>query len=152
MRSLALIIIFNCASFSCSSQNIDNLRTYFLLSFKNEVYCDSLNLSIDKNINENLLNGYKGIYYIMKCNYIINPYKKILYFRKGKEILEKSIQKDPQCIELRILRYSVQNKVPIFLSYNHKTDEDISFINENKNNLKEVSLQHYIEKILEGIK
>ena len=152
MRLLALIVIFNCASFNCSSQNIDNLRTYFLLSFKNEVYCDSLNLSNDKNINENLFNGYKGIYYIMKCNFIINPYKKILYFKKGKEILEKSIQKDPQCIELRTLRYSVQNKAPKFLSYNHNIYEDISFINENKNNLKEVSLLNYIQAILEGVK
>ena len=60
----------------------------------------------------------------------------------------RPIKKNPNSIELRALRYSIQNQAPSFLLYNQNTKEDLAFINKNKKNIKELSLLEYINTIL----
>ena len=65
-------------------------------------------------ITTDLLSGYKGISYMIKANYSWNPYNKLSFFNKGKDLLDNAIGKDPSNVELRFLRYCVQANAPGF--------------------------------------
>ena len=150
MRRLIITTICVFQILNCTSQDIRKIRSYYLASSEKEIYCDSINTTLkDIKLNKDyVLSGYQGVYYIMKCNFIKNPFSKITYFNKGKKVLETCIKKNPNSIELRALRYSIQNQAPSFLLYNQNTKEDLAFINKNKKNIKELSLLEYINTIL----
>ena len=41
-------------------------------------------------------------------------------FKEGKRLLESAISEDPSSVELRLLRYSIQKKIPRVLLYTSK--------------------------------
>jgi hypothetical protein len=82
------------------------------------------NISVENNP---VLFGYKGMSKLMVCYHSYNPYTKLSYFVKGKEMLEKAISAQPGNAELVYLRFSVQTNAPVFLSYysNIKDDKEV---------------------------
>ena len=80
-------------------------------------------LNAEPNLTPTLL-GYKGSTLAMEAKYTLNPYKKLKYFNEGKSLLEKSINNDPQNIELRYLRLAIQSTIPTFLNYSKNIDSD----------------------------
>ncbi len=75
--------------------------------------------------------GYKGVGFTLKAKYESELAKKKNNFKKGVEMLEESIQKAPENIELRTLRMSVQENSPKFLNYNKNIEEDKKLIADN---------------------
>lgn len=51
-----------------------------------------------------------GNFFLAKHSY--NPFNKISYFIKGKNMLDDSIKKDPNNLEMRLLRFISQKKIP----------------------------------------
>ena len=76
---------------------------------------------------------------------------KLFYFQKGKKILESSIKKKPNSVELRFLRYTIQKNLPRFLFYYNHLDKDLIFVINNINSITDKKTQKYIEKSLESI-
>ena len=76
---------------------------------------------------------------------------KLFYFQKGKKILESSIKKNPNSVELRFLRYTIQKNLPRFLFYYNHMDKDLIFFINNINSITDKKTQKYIEKSLESI-
>ncbi|MCB0686700.1 MAG: hypothetical protein KDC53_09245 [Saprospiraceae bacterium] len=66
-----------------------------------------------------------------KAEYAFSPFQKFKYFNQGKKELELYIQKKPECVEARYIRYIVQKKIPTFLGYNKNMDTDKQYILEN---------------------
>src|SRR5690606_19321696 len=75
--------------------------------------------------------AYQGVAFTLKAKYEKELSKKKSNFKKGAEMLEGSIQKDPQNIELRTLRLSVQENSPKILNYNKNIEEDKKVILAN---------------------
>jgi len=65
-----------------------------------------------------------------QAEYTSWPFRKLNYFRKGKQILEEFIAKNPDNIEARYVRLLCQLNAPGFLNYDN-IDEDRAFINSN---------------------
>ena len=78
-----------------------------------------------------VLKGYKGASVMFMARSTWNPMTKLNYFSRGKVMLEEAIAKDKANLELRFLRYAVQNNCPSFLNYSASLDEDRSFILSN---------------------
>lgn len=72
---------------------------------------------------------YCGI--MQMANYTINPYRKLDYFNKGREALEKHISRNPDHIDARYVRVLIQSKAPRILNYYKNIQADISFIKKN---------------------
>jgi hypothetical protein len=64
-----------------------------------------------------LMTGYLGAANMVMAKHVLNPIKKISYFRTGREYLENSIKKSPDDTELRFLRHAIQVSAPSFLGY-----------------------------------
>lgn len=80
---------------------------------------------------EPLVLGYHASANMFMAMHTFNPFKKLSYFNKGKELLQKAIEADEQNVELRFLRFAAQTQAPSFLGYNDQIDEDRAFLNKN---------------------
>ncbi|TKC10510.1 hypothetical protein FA048_10015 [Pedobacter polaris] len=67
---------------------------------------------------------YKGASYMMEAKYAFNPITKLARFRKGKAAIEQAISKEPSNVEMRFIRFSLQNNLPGFLGYNGQIQAD----------------------------
>ncbi len=62
---------------------------------------------------------------------ILNPASKISYFRRGKQLLAKAVEQQPENFEIRFLRFATQTMTPDFLGYNQHIAEDKAFLLKN---------------------
>ena len=85
--------------------------------------------------------GYFALSTMMLAKIYKNPFTKLSYFNKGKNILEAAIKSYPDNVELRFLRYAVQAKVPSILLYFNDMDDDKEildgYLSNNSGNLAE---------------
>ncbi|MGZ3862713.1 MAG: hypothetical protein ACXVPN_15145 [Bacteroidia bacterium] len=100
-----------------------------------------------------LLMGFRAMCYMVLCKHTLNFFNRLSYFNKGKNLLETSLQKEPNNPELIFFRFSVQTHVPALLGYSGsiKSDKDflINYLRETsatKN--KDVDLYNNIKQYL----
>lgn len=75
-----------------------------------------------------------------------NPINKYSYFNKGKKMLEDAVKKEPNNVEIRMMRYISQEKTPKFLGYNENMNSDKEFILKNFKNSDDENLVSFIKK------
>ena len=80
-----------------------------------------------------------------------NPIDKLIYFNKGKKLLEDAINQDPYSIELKFLRYSIQKNLPKFLLYYDNIEKDLNFVNGSIKSTKDKEVQKFISTSLKSI-
>ena len=149
MNSILLILLFHFSSFS---NDINIIRDLYLSAYTSEENCNKLgeklsSIDRDKSI---LIKGYEGCFYFIKCKFINNPIEKIIYFNKGKELLEAAINQKPKSVELRFLRYSIQKNIPRFLLYDN-IEKDLNFVNNNIEGVSDMKAQAFITSSIKSI-
>ena len=92
--------------------------------------------------------AYLGAYQTIWANHVFNPLSKLATFKKGKNNIELAISKEPENVEIRYIRFSVQKNAPSFLGYNSHLKEDKDFLVKNKKNINSDLLQKNIETLL----
>ena len=113
--------------------NLSELRELYIeASFEedkaNELYELTKNSSIESDYKKFT---YHAIAILLQSKFAINPIDKLKSFGEGKEQLEKVISQYPKDIELRFLRFCVQEGTPAILDYKLNIEEDSQFINNN---------------------
>ena len=150
MKSLLLIILLYTSNYNI---DINTLRELYLSAYTSEANCNNLGEKLNRieNNNTTLIKGYKGCFYFIKCKFINNPIEKLIYFRKGKKLLETAIQEDSTSVELKFLRYSIQKNLPRFLSYHDNLEKDLNFVNQNIKSVNNKESQLFIINSLKSI-
>tara|TARA_B100000902_G_C26707023_1_gene620036 strand:+ start:23 stop:481 length:459 start_codon:yes stop_codon:yes gene_type:complete len=144
MKNL-ILFIFLISNNLCLSQNIDDIRDIFFNKKINIENCDSIENNLEKiKIKCNTMYAYCGANYFMYCNFTKNVYDKFMYFKKGKDILEEALAKEPNNLEIKFLRYINQINTPWFLNYKQNIKEDYSFIISNIEMIKSEKLKNQI--------
>ena len=149
MKSILLIVLLH---ISIYSNDINTIRELYLSAYISESNCNSLGKELNsiKDNNSILIKGYEGCFYFIKCKFNNNAIEKLLYFNKGKKLLETAIKQDPKSVELRFLRYSIQKNIPRFLLYNN-LEKDLNFVNENIEYINDEEAQKFITNSLRSI-
>lgn len=149
MRIFCLIILLFVADIIASaeeSSTIENIRKLFESAASNETSCDQL-ITILGQVNDqnstNLFQGYKGVAFMIQAKYNLNPYTKYNKFVKGKRILERAISKDGENIELRYLRFAIQNNAPEILGYNNNMEDDKKVLISELHKVSDTTLKKY---------
>ena len=150
MKAILLIILLHLTGYN---NDIDIIRKLYLSSYTSEANCNTLGKKLNtlEGNTSILIKGYEGCFYFMKCKFINSPIDKLIYFKKGKKLLETAIEKDPKSVELRFLRYSIQKNLPKFLLYNHNLEKDLNFVNENIKTINDKEVQKFIINSLKSI-
>ena len=105
------------------------VRKAYYLAVDNEESLKAFEaILINFNNPDNTILGYIGMSFMLKAKYAWLPNNKWEYFNKGKKFLESAISKDPNNIELKFMRFCIQNNTPTFLRYNKDLEKDKSQI------------------------
>ena len=150
MRLILIITIINLYSYA---NDISTIRELYVDAYKSDLNCNKLGETLDtmKKNSSTLIKGYEGCFYFFKCKFESNPISKLIYFKKGKKILENAITLDPNSVELKFLRYNIQSNLPKFLSYHNKIEEDYNFINQNIKKMSDKKAKWFIINSLKSI-
>jgi len=69
-------------------------------------------------------------------------------FNSGKQNIDAALGLDPENVEIRFIRLSVQKNAPSFLGYNSNIKEDSDFIKKHRHLVTSVVLQKHIASVL----
>ena len=87
---------------------------------------------------------------MIKAKYSFNPIAKLNQFNKGKQLIQKAFSRDTLNLEMRFIRFSIQNNLPSFLGYRDNLDQDKRFLLNNTKASKDPELQEMIFNYLSG--
>lgn len=134
---------------SFKNSDLNEVRASYSKAVLDKKLCkkmiEELELSKEKSV---IALAYLGAYQTIWANHVFNPLSKLATFKKGKNNIESAISKEPENVEIRYIRFSVQKNAPSFLGYNSHLKEDRDFLVKNKKNINSDLLQKNIEKLL----
>jgi len=82
------------------------------------------------------------------AKYSWNPISKIQYLNNSKSLLSQAISLDNKNIEIRFLRFYIENSLPSYLGKNQNSKEDKQVIIDNLEALKSMELGNDIMKYI----
>ncbi|MBG6130698.1 hypothetical protein IWQ47_002174 [Aquimarina sp. EL_43] len=92
--------------------------------------------------------AYHGAALALKASFSWNPFSKISYFNKAKKMIEEAILSEPNNIELRMIRLSIQANTPKIADYYKNLEEDKDYIFDNIDKVDDKELKLYIENFI----
>lgn len=149
---IIISLLFSLTNSLAQELNLSELRELYIeASFEedkaNELYELTKSSSIESSYKKFT---YHAIAILLQSKFAINPIDKLKSFGEGKEQLEKVISQYPKDIELRFLRFCVQDGTPAILDYKLNMEEDSQFINNNIYTTSE-ELQQFIIPIFKTL-
>jgi len=151
MNEMILLVAFFLLSVSPNEALLNKVRSNYDVFLSNKDLCQATISELEKKKNESeTFLGYLGALQTINASHVFNPITKLKTFNKGKQNIESAIKADPNNIELRFIRLSVQKNAPAFLGYNARINEDITFINNNRQQIESEFLRKNIELLFEN--
>ena len=149
---IIISLLFSLTNSLAQGLNLSELRELYIEASFEE---DKANELYELTKNSSIESGYKKFTYhaiaiLLQSKFAINPIDKLKSFGEGKEQLEKVISQYPKDIELRFLRFCVQDGTPAILDYKLNMEEDSQFINNNIYTTSE-ELQQFIIPIFKTL-
>jgi hypothetical protein len=126
MKILAFLNIIILLSVTDANLKINEVRKLYYQAAVNEDAAVRLKKMLTE-VNDNsdaIFVCYKGASQMLDAKYAFNPITKLNRFKKGKTMIEKAINKDPNHLEMRFIRFSIQTNLPSFLGYNNWIESD----------------------------
>jgi len=149
MKILMLFSTVLLMNVSFKNSDLNEVRSSYSKAVLDKKLCkkmiEELELSKEKSVIDL---AYLGAYQTIWANHVFNPLSKLATFKKGKNNIELAISKDPENVEIRYIRFSVQKNAPSFLGYNNNLKEDKDFLVKNKKNINSDFVQKNIETLL----
>lgn len=144
MKLYAFFIFINSLVYG---QDLSLLRNNLSKAPDNKTICKTMIDSITTTKDPIYL-AYLGAYQTIWANHVINPISKLSTFNKGKKNIENAFLLDQNNIEIRLIRYSIQNNAPKFLGYSSELIRDKNFIERNYQEVKSIELKELINSVL----
>lgn len=145
-KIMTATLFFYCLACPAKDPPMDDVRKLYQQAATQETSCEEL-IALLQPFDENnnpLLLGYRGSATMMMAQYVLNPFSKLTYFKKGKDLLHQAIEADRMNVELRYLRFTAQTNAPAFLRYRNKIEEDKTFLVKSVSLLGDQSLKNLI--------
>lgn len=105
---------------------------------------DLLELLEEVGEEEPVLLAYKASGTMLMAKHVFSPFSKLSYFKKGKELLQKAVDAAPDNVEIRFLRFAIQDSTPGFLGYKDRLEEDKEFLLRELPNVDDPALKQLV--------
>ncbi len=132
--SAVLVIILSAKVFGLSvnpdSASMNYLRTEFYAAVEDEDKVDLLEQYIISRYSDDytsyspVILAYYGGIQALKAKHAFNPISKLSHLISGLNRLEEAVEKSPDNLEIRFMRFSILDHVPGFLGYSNERDAD----------------------------
>lgn len=149
MKILISFLLTSMLLTSLNNSDMNEVRTNFNLAVQDKNICKKMMEKLEQYYEKSSVYlAYLGGYQTIWANHVFNPLSKLATFKKGKNNIELAISKEPENVEIRYIRFSVQKNAPSFLGYNSHLKEDKDFLVKNKKNINSDFVQKNIETLL----
>jgi len=152
MKLLPVILLVFFINISAAMVPLEDIREAYKVCNTSKENANRLFNLTEKGLKKGgaIFKGYYGAALTLKASFGWNPITKMSYFNKGKKIIEDAIQEEPENIELRLIRLSIQSNIPKILGYSKNIEEDRNFILLNVKKVMVSSLKNYIQGFIEN--
>lgn len=154
MKHAILLLLLWCCCVPIKAGNVneglERIRMNFAKAATEKAVCKMMMEELSGADQTPLYRAYLGAFKAMWAKYTFNPFAKLNTFNTGRKYIENAVQQDPENVEIRLIRLSVQKNCPSFLGYNRQIESDRQFIIANKNQIGSVQLQKMLTGILQG--
>jgi hypothetical protein len=137
-----IIVLFSLVIISSSfAQDLSlmEVRKQYVEGAEKEKTAEKL-LKALRNANTPVMLAYQGATQAVMAKYATLPRKKYSLAKKGLAIINSAIAKDPENIEIRYLRFTIQENVPGFLGLSGDMDKDKAVIVRNVSKRKDYQI------------
>ncbi|MBK0382777.1 hypothetical protein I5M32_07375 [Pedobacter sp. SD-b] len=126
MKNLFIILLITVSSsLFAQASNLDQIREDYIASINDSDMADKLCNQLEEIKNPSaLIMAYLGSVQAIKAKHAWNPVSKMSYLKEGFGTINKAVAKDPNQLEVRFLRFSLQYYVPAFLGYSKNLIND----------------------------
>jgi len=115
MVKLALVPAY-IFSLLLSPQRMAELRREMVSAISSSKTTDSLYSSLNTQLNKTpIITCYIAALQALKAKHSWNPYFKFKYLNDSEKTFDNAVTADPQNMEIRFMRFSVEHYVPVFL-------------------------------------
>jgi hypothetical protein len=128
-KGILFFLLMALFSISKANVNLELARK----EFKNAVYNDKLTnqlcqVLISSKQQDALTQAYIAYFTALKAKHVSNPYAKIEYVRNFDRAIKKAVELAPDNLEIRFLRFSVQDNLPSYLGFSKELEVDKKII------------------------
>lgn len=135
--SLLFLILF--LSSSSAIDELNTARIYFQNGRDDKSAAEKLQ-TLTQGKETAILKAYNGGAVAILAKHQSNPYKKIEYLKRGLKIINSAVLLDAADIEIRFVRFAVEENIPSFISFTSHIESDkkmlISNLNSSHSNYK----------------
>ncbi len=151
LKHLLLVVLLISSWNLFAQENHIEIRKSFPQIVESEQMCSNLAKELLKLDSSNYyLIAYRGGVNIVLADFASSAKSKMNYFSSGKKDLEFAIEKKPNNVEIRFVRFTIQQKVPKQLRYKNES-EDLPFIIDNLSDIIDNTYKKHIkEKLIES--
>lgn len=129
MKKLFLLLTFLNFSAVAQSISLQEIRELYQEGESSEEAAEALQERLESvGEEEPVLLAYKASGTMLMAKYAFSPFRKLSYFNKGKELLQQAVDAAPDNVEIRFLRFALQDSTPGFLGYKDFMEEDKEFL------------------------
>ncbi|WP_292010154.1 hypothetical protein [Chryseobacterium sp.] len=127
------------------TSDLETLRSsYAKANSSNENTKSFINLAEKKTSSDPIISGYRAAARIMEAKVTTEKGKRKSFVKAGATQLESIIKSNPNNIELRLIRLSIQENIPRIVGYHSSLKDDKSFIINNYSK-QNTALKTYIK-------
>jgi hypothetical protein len=141
---LTILYITICAH----ATDLDEIRKSFEKSVTDKQLCllmiSKLNATKENPVHLAYLGGFEAV----MANHLVNPLSKLQTFTRGKKKIEMAVKYEPNNVEIRLIRLTIQMNCPAFLGYSSNIEEDRKLIHEGYHNIESRLLQDMVTSII----
>ena len=143
MRVLLVCFVLVSSSSFAQDTLLNHIRKNIGELFTSDDVCENIYEAFEESgkPTEDVLLGYYGATLIGMSRHHPNPFKKMGFLNDGTESLEEAVNNQPDNIELRFLRLTIQTYMPAFLGYDDDKEKDKQFVLDNLASAKNEQFQ-----------
>ncbi|NQW42669.1 MAG: hypothetical protein HQ463_04465 [Bacteroidetes bacterium] len=128
--SFALIFFFFQSSFIPNS-DLNIARNYYEKGSKEKSAAENLKTFTETKSTQAIFKAYNGVAYALLAKHNWNPYKKLELVTKGIEKINSAVELSQSDVEIRFLRYSIEENLPAVVPFTSHLAADKKFILAN---------------------
>lgn len=123
-----LIVLIGVLLISSNVSSIERIQFYAVFTSDSSEIVKDLIEKIEEEAPNSVVNAFTGALYMKLSSLLPDPKSKLNTFKKGRKLLEKEIEMQPNNIEYRFLRLAIQEQSPGFLRYKKELQSDKELI------------------------
>lgn len=148
MSKLLFLFLFEGIYCQALPPAVTEVRLLFERAFQDENTCSELLEKLDDTGSNALLMGYKAATQALLGKHAMAPWSKYNHCRDSEKTFFTAVQMDPQNIEIRYLRFTVQANLPGFLNMSRNLEEDKKILLSGMRNSTDRVLNKKIAQVL----